>query len=136
MLLPLLTQASLSGTFRALSGRVNNTAGCEGIFGFLTHRTLDLKPYPAAEYDHFKESPVGLRNSFEGLVWCTFSHVTLNTCTNETCKLTLWNPEPDTRNRAGICLGRKSVTLSVGIPLCPYGIAYRRACGSSTFVLF
>jgi hypothetical protein len=31
---------------------------------------------------------------------------------------------------------RKSVTLSVETPLCPYGIAYRRGCGLSTTGLF
>jgi len=32
--------------------------------------------------------------------------------------------------------GSKSITLSVGTPLCPYGIAYRRVCGLSPSVLF
>ena len=32
--------------------------------------------------------------------------------------------------------GRESVTSSVGSLLCSYGIAYRRACGSSAYKLF
>ena len=31
--------------------------------------------------------------------------------------------------RCPLRMGRKSVTVSVGTPLCPYGIAYRGCCG-------
>ena len=33
-------------------------------------------------------------------------------------------------------IDQRSVTLSVGTPVCPCGIAYRGGCGLSTFVVF